>query len=228
MSKYKIAVGMITGDYKTHLGLLTSFIEFSNTQESNAYEFTPIFHRGLYLDQVRNSVAGEFVLRTDCDFLWFLDSDNGFKTDALRFFMEDFSRPDVHIVAGKYYFKNRDNVMVAGFTHDSCQPGFYKWFPEGSFSQDLINISQMGTAMVGTGCMMIRRDVFEQTSFPWFQTPWRQYDGNAWSMTGEDTYFCEEVQKAGFDIYLDQRIESPHYAGAKCYPEEWDQFNLEP
>lgn len=227
MNRYKIAVGMITGDHKAHIGVLKSFMDFSNMVMSRSYDFTPIFDRGLYLDKNRNNVGAMFMHETDCDFLWFLDSDNGFYPDALRYFMEDFSNPDIHLVSGKYFYKNDSGDMVAGVTNELCQDGFYNMLPEGAFSEPLINISQVGRgAMVGTGCLMLRREVLDKVPYPWFQTPWKQYEDGGWSLTGEDTFFCERVEEYGYSIYLDQRIRSPHYAGSKCYPKGWDQFQL--
>ncbi len=41
---------------------------------------------------------------------------------------------------------------------------------------------------------------------------------------GEDNYFCMKAQKAGFDIYLDTRIKSPHMQGNMCFPPQWKQY----
>ena len=233
MQKHKIALGMISNDHKVHWGIVASLLQMLSRGEAK-YEFTPVFQKGLYLDKLRNGVAGEFMLSTDCKYLLFVDYDNGFHPDTLDLFMEDMEKPGVHIVSGKYFFKNKDMMMVAGFRHESCQEGFYKFIPEGGISGDLVNISKMGLtgAMVGCGCLMISRYALENISYPWFQTPWESYytphnDSRVgWSMTGEDAFFCRLAEKHGFDIYLDQRIRSPHYKGEKCYPKEWDQIPI--
>jgi GT2 family glycosyltransferase len=222
MPTHKIAVGMITGDHKAHLGVLTSFMQMNRKDD---FDFTLVHERGLYLDKSRNVVAAWFEMKTDCDYLWFLDSDNGFDPDAPTQFMETFEDPEVNIVSGAYHYKTGARDLVAGVSNELCLDGFYSMLPEGAFLDHLINLSRVGKgAMVGTGCLMMRRRVFEEVPYPWFQTPWRQYEDGGWALTGEDTFFCERVQEYGFDIHLDQRIKSPHYAGAKCYPDEWDQF----
>ncbi len=229
MPKYKIALGMISNDNKVHWGMVASFMEMLNSDLnwSKHFEFTPIFQTGLYVPKLRNAVAAHFLHGTDCEFLWLLDYDNGFYPDALLRFMGDFKNPDIHIVSGKYFYKNTDNIMVAGFEDVSSQEGHYKWLPEGSFAEPLINLSQIKKGgVVGAGCLMVRRKVFEEIPFPWFQTPYRQYEDGGWSMTGEDTFFCERAEEYGFDIYLDQRIKSPHHKGHKCYPEVWRQHGL--
>jgi hypothetical protein len=62
---------------------------------------------------------------------------------------------------------------------------------------------------------MVRRKVFEEVPFPWFETPYRQYEDGGWSMIGEDAFFCIKAE-----------IKSPHHKGDKCYPEEWRQHTL--
>lgn len=229
MPRYKIALGMITGDNKVHWGILTSFMEMLNSDLnwSKHFEFTPIFQTGLYVPKLRNTVAAHFLHGTECEFLWLLDYDNGFHPDALLHFMRDFKDPDIHIVSGKYFHKNTDNAMVAGISPPHALDTFFQWLPEGANSDPLINLSrEMGSrgGCVGCGCLMIRRKVFETVPFPWFETPYEQYEDNKWSMIGEDAFFCIKAEKFGFDIYLDQRIKSPHYKGHKCYPKEWDQI----
>jgi GT2 family glycosyltransferase len=231
MSKYKIALGMITGNNMVHWGLIASFMEMlnSNINWSKHFEFTPIFQPGLYVPKLRNAVAAHFLHGTDCEYLWLLDYDNGFHPESLLYFMKDFKNPDIHIVSGKYFHKNTDNAMVAGISPPHAQDTFFQWLPEGANSEPLINLSrEMGSkgGCVGCGCLMVRRKVFEEVPFPWFETPYRQYEDGGWSMIGEDAFFCIKAEEYGFDIYLDQRIKSPHHKGDKCYPEEWRQHTL--
>lgn len=221
MPKYKIAVGLITNDCKVHWGMVASLLEIISSGATE-YELTPIFYGGIYIDKLRNNVAGDF-LETDCDFLLLLDYDNGIHPDGLGYFMKDFEDPNVNIVSGRYVFKGSEDKLVSGITTYACNPGFYEFLPKDGFPNELINLSHMGKgAMVGAGCLMIRRKVFEEVPFPWFQTEWRHQDGGC-SMTGEDTFFCEKASEYGFDIHLDQRIKSPHYWGTSCYPSKWNQ-----
>lgn len=52
--------------------------------------------------------------------------------------------------------------------------------------------------VVGSGCLLIRRDVLESIRPPWFTSDWRR-EGHL----SEDFSFCEKAKKAGFDIYVD-------------------------
>jgi GT2 family glycosyltransferase len=231
MPTYKIAVGFISGNHSVHWGVVASLIGLMNAG-TEEYEFTPIFVNSIYVDRNRTMVAAEFVAETDCDFLLLLDYDNGITKEGLDFFMEDFKDPDVNIVTGKYLYKGgKEGLMVLGYNPPDAVDGFHVSLPEEAFSKDLTNVSQeLGRkAVVGCGCLMVRRRVFEEVPYPWFKTPWLEGrgpdDDPRFFWQGEDVYFSYHVQEHGFDIYFDQRIKSPHYRGSECYPPEWDQVN---
>jgi len=208
-----------------HQGLVASFMEIAS--ECTEYKFTPIFCDSIYVCRNRNNVAGILIADTDCDFLLMLDADNGITPEGLRFFMEDFEDPEVNVVTGKYMFKANDGMMVGGYCPPHCAPNFYNNFHENTFTKDVINVTQeVGRAVAGCGCLMVRRKVFEVAPWPWFKVDWHTNDAGRTHMIGEDLYFSYHVQDHGFDIHLDQRIKSPHYAGNKCFPPEWSQFDL--
>lgn len=52
--------------------------------------------------------------------------------------------------------------------------------------------------IIPTGCLLIRLQVFDRISKPWFSTA---IIGE--KIIGEDYYFCEQAQKAGFEIWCD-------------------------
>jgi hypothetical protein len=136
-------------------------------------------------------------------------------------------------VTGKYLFRGdeKKGKMVCGYQPPEANLMNYLTLPEGSFSKDLINLTQkLGKGVVGCGCLMIRRRVFDEVPYPWFQQPWLEgpgYKGSTGHLwVGEDVFFSFHVQAHGFDIHLDQRIQSPHYQGKTCSPPEWDQVNV--
>jgi len=218
----KIAVGMISVNCLVHWGVAASWINnFSHFAGGHNYEFKPIFKRGIYLDKLRNEVVIDF-LASDCEYLLFLDYDNGFDVNAIDLFLEDILLKGAKIVSGVYYYREQDNY-VAGFGSPFHDNGVYRKIRPGDFSEELVNLTKvMGTSgMIGFGCCMIRREVFETMDFPWFYTYWHP---KLKQHVSEDTAFCQKAETYGFDIYLDQRIESPHMSGDKCYPPEWRPY----
>ena len=227
MSPHKIALGMVTGNSTCHLGVVASMVDIINNGNGR-FELTPLFVNSIYVCRNRNFVGASFLGVTDCDYLLMLDADNGITTEGLSFFMEDFEDPEVNIVSGKYFHKGGKNgLWVAGFSPPEVSIHYHQSIPEGSFSKDLINITkELGTAIVGAGCLMVRRRVLEEVEYPWFKSDWEKLDKGGNLFVGEDLYFSYLVQEHGFDIHLDQRIKSPHYAGEMCYPKEWDMTDI--
>jgi GT2 family glycosyltransferase len=60
---------------------------------------------------------------------------------------------------------------------------------------------------VATGCMLIDMRVFEKLEEPWFFYSCHE-DGRM--DYGEDVWFCDRVQKAGFDVWCDPTIDIRH------------------
>jgi len=61
---------------------------------------------------------------------------------------------------------------------------------------------------VGAGCLLIHRKVFETIKKPYFLF---EYDENGYLDVGEDFYFCQKAQKAGFKIWVDRKMVAGHY-----------------
>lgn len=225
MNPCKIAVGITSVDHKIHWGIVASLFKMLTDGRYAGVEFEPIFETGIYIDEIRNRIGMKF-LNGDADFLFYLDYDNGLPVDWLDCFMEDFENPEVMIVSGAYHFKNNTGTMVAGIHPPHLPKGVYMWLSKESYTTDLVNVSKASGsdgAVVGAGCLMIRRKALSVIPYPWFTTQYGTAEGGI-MFWGEDTGFCENAGKAGLDIYLDQRIKSPHMAGDKCYPEEWRQL----
>lgn len=230
MPKYKIAIGLTIGDFSVHIIQPISLIQMLSGHDWRDYEFEPLFQNGIYIEHNRNIVAWNFLHQTDSDYLFFWDYDNGLLPDAFDLFMEDMEDPDVNIVSGLYYRKEPDMRSVAGLKlHDH---DFYVADQFMFLSGGLIDLTTHGgsrAGMLGTGCMMLRRRVFEEIPYPWFKTAYKHSPGyetkDGRPLFGtEDTEFCELAQEHGFHTHLDTRIRSGHYSGARCWPPEWSQF----
>lgn len=66
---------------------------------------------------------------------------------------------------------------------------------------------------VGTGIILIKTDVFNKISRPWFA--YEHYD-TGMVKVGEDWWFCLEAGKVGIDIWCDPNLEVGHI-GEKIY-----------
>ena len=164
----------------------------------------------------RNKIAKMF-LETDCKYLMFIDSDIRFQ----RWMINRLRSHDKGIVGGVYLKKTLP-----------YQPVMNAYLGE-----------ENGLAImreIGTGFMMIRRDVFGA-----FRSMWPEHDYindddeqagiyHDWFKTGvhrnkeddpkkpgrylsEDYYFCQEAAQLGYKTYLDRNILTQHI-GKMAYP----------
>lgn len=56
---------------------------------------------------------------------------------------------------------------------------------------------------LGTGVLMIKMEVFEKLSEPWFSIPWEE---EKQGFIGEDVFFCRRAIEAGFNLHVDQDL----------------------
>ena len=231
MPKYKIAVAICTGNRMVHTCQPVSFLHMMSGRDWSDYLFEPLCTTSIYIEANRNGAVKK-LLEGDSEYLFFWDYDNGLLPDAFDLYMEDMEDPEVKIVSGNYFRKESNQRAVHGLMHEGWQEGYmsesYMFLSGG-----LINLTQFPgfvRGMVGTGCLMIRREVFEDNMdiFPWFETiNYFNERESKWYFSSEDVGFSEKIQKAGYDLYLDTRIRSPHYSGHLCYPGEWGQEGLD-
>lgn len=156
-----------------------------------------IFH-----DAARSAISREF-LETDCDVLWFLDSDIAPSPKAFDFLLE-------------YY----DDWQLAGLPY----PVFMT--PPGGKTQQAIicvyendgiglkasKIPKEGIKFVdglATGCMFIKREVLEKIPHPHFEF---EYDQETRGLkVGEDLGFCLKTAALGYRYLTDFSQVCGHY-----------------
>lgn len=229
MPKYKIAIGFPTGDYKLHQCVSVSLLQMMNGKDWSEYHFDILTETGIYIENNRNKICERFLAETEADYLYFWDYDNGLFPDAFDLYMEGMARDDIHILSGLYFRKEKHPRFVGGLALADMQ-GYTSDIAMFCGNSGPINLTKMPNvtkAMSGAGALMIKRDVFNNVPKPWFQTHSYRPDElrwDIWGMMTEDVYFCELAQKHGYDIWLDPRIESPHYKGDEVWPKNWHQY----
>ena len=62
-------------------------------------------------------------------------------------------------------------------------------------------------SVAGTGCILVRREVFEQVPWPWFRFEEHYPEGRV----GEDMYFCAKARQYGFAIKAHPNVICDHY-----------------
>lgn len=159
--------------------------------------------RRIFHDYARNEIVEEF-LASDCEILWFLDSDitpHRNVLDLVAIHKEKWQ------VAGATY----PVFMKSPFTDDiSVVFTVYKK-NESSGNLGLSDAPKSGQEFVdglATGCLFIKREVFSQLEKPYFEF---KYDPKTRAMTeGEDLGFCLKLSKLGIKLFTDFELICKH------------------
>jgi len=156
-----------------------------------------IFH-----DHARNGIVEEF-LATDCDILWFIDSDVAPPTDALDI-VANYS--DIWDLAGLPY----PVFMTPPGGKEAC--AIVCVYEDDGIGLKASRIPPKGLKFVdglATGCLFIKRHVLEGMERPWFEF---EYDPITRGMrVGEDLGFCLKVAEHGYRFLTDFGKVCAHY-----------------
>ena len=151
----------------------------------------------------RQQLATE-ALSTECTHILWLDSDMRFPNITLEALLSH----DKDIVACNYSTRVEPHMPVAfASKHDMGE----------RLSAD-VGLNKV--AAVGMGCMLVKRNVFESMTLPYFGVEWNQ---DYTSLIGEDLYFANKADKAGYDIWIDSDLSNRiAHIGTRAYTLEGD------
>lgn len=163
-------------------------------------------HR-IFHDRARNDVVEEF-LQSGCDILWFLDSD---VCPPKTIFDLIVNHGDKWQVAGSPYPLW---MVPPGGSSPSVLYTAYKGVIEDAVQKGIVMsaVPYEGTDWVdalATGCMFIKREVFEKLEKPYFEF---KFDKESRKITeGEDLGFCLKLHKLGIKCFIDYGMVCKHY-----------------
>ena len=134
----------------------------------------------------REMLVTSMLKNPECEWIFFIDDDMEFKPDILERLLSH-NAPIVTAMAFK-----RIHPYTPCF-YEKCEmtdKGVYiKPYEFDEVPKELFEVEACGAA-----CLLIRREVFEKISYPWFLPL---------PFTGEDISFCLQVKKAGIPILVD-------------------------
>jgi len=186
--KAKIFIAIpTTGNVRTELAI---FLLGLNRQN---YDVIVTFTVGGGIAHNRNSLVESF-LKTDYEWFLFIDSDIMPPLNVL-----DMTKNGKDICSGicPQFRKDRIVSLILKKYQDK-----YK-FIKNDIKGDVIEIDG-----VGTGCLLIRRNVFEKIEKPYFEF---LFDEKGMNRLSEDLNFCRKAQEAGFKIWADKRMGLHHF-----------------
>lgn len=151
-------------------------------------------------DLARNRLAME-LLKSNYTHILMLDADHTHPTDIVQ-------------RLARWVLLDPDKLVVGGLNFRRSQPyepcAFFRE-PDGSVSAPATwSPGLMKIDTLGTGSILIAREVFERIQPPWFFHIYEQQ--NAWEdfWPGEDIGFSEKCREAGIAMWMDTTTTSPH------------------
>ena len=183
---------------------------------------------GSIVSDSRNNIVRWYLKETTADYLVMVDQDHRLPTNLL----ERIGNYEDPVVGALYYGRHEPHSPIAYVPNPRWQDpegdgspvnlwndervwaGDWKvgtltplwpslvedWRREGKINRVLV---------VGGGCLAIRRDVLMDwpDGLPWFDFGHLPETGDT---IGEDVWFCRQVARHGYGVYVDAGIEIPH------------------
>lgn len=140
--------------------------------------------KGYNTSENRNYIAAQ-ALKNNCTHLFFVDDDMVFEPDTL----ERLLAHDKDIVGAVYKTKYETQDDVIEYLDNERPQGLFK------------------CKALGTGCLLIKTEVFRKLPQPWFKYEW--FD-NGMVKRSHDWIFCEDARNKGFDVWADNMIKVGH------------------
>jgi hypothetical protein len=158
--------------------------------------------RRVFHDFARNAIVEDFMA-SGADILFFLDSDVVPPSDILEMVLQH----ERWEVAGAPY-----PIFITPSTEKRPQVVFTAYKGKGLKGLQSADIPDSGTEYIdglATGCMFIKRHIFEKLKKPYFEF---KYDKETrYMVEGEDLGFCRKVGDLGYKFYVDYSMVCKHY-----------------
>lgn len=170
--------------------------------EEIEFIYPPNLCMRIFHDAARTAIVKEF-LATDCDVIWFLDSDIVPPASAPLLITRDWEKWKCAGVAYPLF------LTPQGHDIPKVQFAIYE---DGLAGYQSATLPPKGTGFVAgiaTGCIFVKREIFEAMDEPYFEF---KYDEKTRVMTiGEDIGFAKKVNALGHKFFIDYSMLCRHY-----------------
>lgn len=176
-----------------------SFIRMTNQRNDIKLEFSMVSNSLIY--DAREYVAEQFM-KSDNEYLMFIDSDMTFHPQSLQFLL----RHDKEFVTAKA-FKRVHPYQACFYTKVVYENGLPSLEVPTGYGEGLLPIEGAGLA-----CALIKRSAFEKLEKPYFfPLP----------NVGEDLSFCIKLKEAGVKMYCDTTLQFGHLAQREVFEKDF-------
>lgn len=178
------AMEMVNAEFAQHLAMACANLV------AHGIKINCAFNIGSVITIARRNLVDIF-LKTEFTHVWWVDSDMKFPIDApLRLLARD-----KDIVGCNY---RRRRFPNPNFTGMKGSAGNFQEFHTTDSSPSMEEID-----VLPHGLVMVKRHVYEKTPQPHYL---QEYITELNLEIGEDIFFCNQVKKAGFEVWCDQDL----------------------
>jgi len=178
------AMEMVNAEFAQHLAMACA------NMVANGIKINCAFNIGSVITIARRNLVDIFM-KSDFDYIWWVDSDMKFPIDApLRLLNRN-----VPIVGANYRRRRFPNPNFTGMTGNA---GTFQEFHTTDQSQPMELIDVLPHGMV-----LCKREVYEKIPQPHYL---QEYIPHLNLEIGEDIFFCQQAQKAGYQLWCDQEL----------------------
>jgi hypothetical protein len=176
-----------------------SFLRLAGLKSETKLQFCLISSSLIY--NARQYIAEEF-LKSDCDFLMFIDSDMTFHSKSIDILLAH----DKEFVTAKAFKREKpyQPCFYTGIKYVDGQPMFQA---PSSYDAELLPIEGAGLA-----CALIKRSAFEKIEKPYFFP---------YPNLGEDLTFCLKLRKAGVELFCDTTLQFGHLSQMEVFEQDF-------
>lgn len=178
------AMEMVNAEFAQHLAMAAANLV------AHGIKINCAFNIGSVITIARRNLV-EIFLKSDFDYIWWVDSDMKFPIDAPVRLL----KRNKQIVGVNY---RRRRFPNPNFTGMSGTAGSYTEFhtTDNSPPMELIDV-------LPHGCVLVKREVYEKIPQPHYL---QEFIPELNLEIGEDIFFCNQAKKAGYEIWCDQEL----------------------
>jgi hypothetical protein len=178
------AMEMVNAEFAQHLAMAAANLV------AHGVKINCAFNIGSVITIARRNLVDIF-LKSNFDYIWWVDSDMKFPIDTpIRLL-----KRNKDIVGANY---RRRRFPNANFTGMMGTNGSFREFvtTDNSPAMELIDV-------LPHGCVLVKRHVYEKIPQPHYL---QEFIPSLNLEIGEDIFFCQQAQKAGFEVWCDQEL----------------------
>ena len=195
MIKIQVNVPVYSREEYKKLDVLRAHL---NLAKDYSFDWQPVMGPVIELNR-NNAVTDSPKERPDIpevDYFLCLDTDMEAKRRHIFDLIEHAIENDLDILGALYLRNMPENATGASIYNASY---------DGQSFIDEIETGIRPCKFVGTGCLLIKREVFVKMDKPWFETAWLRKDGEVQHIS-EDFAFCAKALQAGFNVNIDHDV----------------------